>query len=144
MPRCASSRISRGSTRALKALDVHDDAAHVDARERRNARSGSGGRRGRRAFVGARADRLEDDPARLSADGRGRELQGEKPHGETAYQWFRDGEIIALLPLPDGHVSLVWSARTEHADALLALDPAQLAAEVETRDAEPCSARSTA
>ena len=55
----------------------------------------------------------------------------EKPHGETAYQWFRDGEIIALLPLPGDHVSLVWSAKTEHADALLKLDPAQLAAEVE-------------
>jgi ubiquinone biosynthesis UbiH/UbiF/VisC/COQ6 family hydroxylase len=54
-----------------------------------------------------------------------------RPHGETAYQWFRDGEIIALLPMPDGHVSLVWSARTEHAAQLLALDPAQLAAEVE-------------
>jgi 2-octaprenylphenol hydroxylase len=53
------------------------------------------------------------------------------PHGETAYQWFRDGEIIALLPLPGQHVSLVWSARTEHAQALLALDPAQLAAELE-------------
>lgn len=53
------------------------------------------------------------------------------PHRETAYQWFHEGEIIALLPLPDGHVSLVWSAHTAHADALLALDPAQLAAEVE-------------
>jgi 2-octaprenylphenol hydroxylase len=53
------------------------------------------------------------------------------PHGETAYQWFRDGEIVALLPLPDQHVSLVWSAATEHAQALLALEPAQLAAQVE-------------
>ncbi|KVP57164.1 ubiquinone biosynthesis protein [Burkholderia ubonensis] len=53
------------------------------------------------------------------------------PHRETAYQWFRDGEIVALLPLPDGHVSLVWSAHTAHADQLLALDPAQLVAEVE-------------
>ncbi|MGH8781814.1 UbiH/UbiF family hydroxylase [Paraburkholderia sp.] len=58
-------------------------------------------------------------------------FKAERPHRETAYQWFRDGEIVALLPLPDGHVSLVWSARTEHADELLALDPAQLAAEVE-------------
>lgn len=55
----------------------------------------------------------------------------EKPHGETAFQWFAGGEIIALLPLPDSHVSLVWSARTEHADKLLALDPAQLAVEIE-------------
>lgn len=54
-----------------------------------------------------------------------------RPHGETAYQWFKDGEIVALLPLPDGHVSLVWSAETEHARDLLALEPAQLAAAVE-------------
>jgi len=53
------------------------------------------------------------------------------PHRETAYQWFHEGEIVALLPLPDGHVSLVWSAHTAHADELLALDSAQLAAEVE-------------
>jgi ubiquinone biosynthesis UbiH/UbiF/VisC/COQ6 family hydroxylase len=58
-------------------------------------------------------------------------FKAEKPHSETAYQWFKDGEIIALLPMPDGHVSLVWSARTEHAEQLVALDPAQLAAEVE-------------
>ncbi|MEX3592391.1 MAG: UbiH/UbiF family hydroxylase [Burkholderia sp.] len=54
-----------------------------------------------------------------------------EPHRETAWQWFFDGEIAALLPLPEGHVSLVWSAYTAHADALLALNPAQLAAEVE-------------
>jgi len=53
------------------------------------------------------------------------------PHGETAYQWFSHGEIIALLPLPDQHVSLVWSAESAHAQALLALEPAQLAAQVE-------------
>jgi len=58
-------------------------------------------------------------------------FRAEKPHGETAFQWFRDGEIVALLPLPGPHVSLVWSAQTEHAEQLLALDPQQLAAEVE-------------
>jgi ubiquinone biosynthesis UbiH/UbiF/VisC/COQ6 family hydroxylase len=58
-------------------------------------------------------------------------FKAEKPHGETAWQWFKDGEIIALLPLPDGHVSLVWSARTEHARELLELAPAQLEAAVE-------------
>jgi 2-polyprenylphenol 6-hydroxylase len=58
-------------------------------------------------------------------------FQCERPHGETAFQWFVDGEIIALLPLPDSHVSLVWSARTEHAQALLELDLAQLAAQLD-------------
>jgi len=56
----------------------------------------------------------------------------EKPHAETAYQWFYQGEIIALLPLPDNHLSLVWSARTQHAHALLALDAAELAAALQT------------
>ena len=58
-------------------------------------------------------------------------FKAEKPHGETAYQWFVDGEIVALLPLPDSHVSLVWSAHTEHARELIALAPAQLEAAVE-------------
>lgn len=54
-----------------------------------------------------------------------------KPHHETAFQWFIDGEILALLPLPDSHVSLVWSARTEHANGLLQLDLAALAERIE-------------
>ena len=114
-------------------LAVHDDAAQRHARQRRHARSGPGGRRGRGAFVGARANGLEDATRRdYRQTGVVANFKAQKPHSETAYQWFRDGEIIALLPMPDDHVSLVWSARTEHADALLKLDPAQLAAEVET------------
>lgn len=58
-------------------------------------------------------------------------FKAEKPHGETAYQWFADREVVALLPLPCAHVSLVWSARSEHARELLALEPAQLEAAVE-------------
>ena len=79
-----------------------------------------------RAQIGSKMDRRDYKQTGVVAN-----FKAEKPHSETAYQWFRDGEIIALLPMPDGHVSLVWSARTEHAEQLLALDPAQLAAEVE-------------
>ena len=100
-------------------------------RQRQRARRRSGGRRGRRAFVGARANRLEMVRRDYRQTGVVANFKAEKPHSETAYQWFKDGEIIALLPMPDGHVSLVWSARTEHAEQLVALDPAQLAAEVE-------------
>ena len=53
------------------------------------------------------------------------------PHGETARQWFTGGEIVALLPLPGAHVSLVWSAHAAHATELLALAPDRLAARVE-------------
>ncbi len=65
-------------------------------------------------------------------------LTCEQPHGLVARQWFADGEIVALLPMggpvegAQGNlVALVWSVREERADALLALDPAAFALEVE-------------
>jgi 2-polyprenylphenol 6-hydroxylase len=79
-----------------------------------------------RAQIGSKVERRDYRQTGVVAN-----FKASLPHRETAWQWFRDGEIIALLPLPDGHVSLVWSAQTAHADALLALEPAQLAAEVE-------------
>jgi ubiquinone biosynthesis UbiH/UbiF/VisC/COQ6 family hydroxylase len=53
------------------------------------------------------------------------------PHAETAWQWFRDGEIIALLPMAGPYVSLVWSASSEHAQRLIAQGGDALAAELE-------------
>jgi 2-polyprenylphenol 6-hydroxylase len=79
-----------------------------------------------RAQIGATVERRDYRQTGVVAN-----FRAEKPHGECAYQWFREGEIIALLPLPDQHVSLVWSAQTAHADELLKLEPEQLAAEVE-------------
>ncbi|KFL50827.1 ubiquinone biosynthesis protein [Burkholderia pyrrocinia] len=79
-----------------------------------------------RSQMGAKVERRDYRQTGVVAN-----FKASLPHRETAYQWFHEGEIVALLPLPDGHVSLVWSAHTAHADALLALDPAQLAAEVE-------------
>ncbi|PLZ01430.1 ubiquinone biosynthesis protein [Burkholderia sp. WAC0059] len=79
-----------------------------------------------RAQIGSRVERRDYRQTGVVAN-----FRTQHPHGETAHQWFRDGEIIALLPLPGNHVSLVWSAQTAHADALLRLDPEQLAAEVE-------------
>jgi len=46
----------------------------------------------------------------------------EKPHGNVAFQWFAGGAVLALLPLPGNHVSMVWSRPDE---------PAELAREVE-------------
>ncbi|PHP90972.1 ubiquinone biosynthesis protein [Burkholderia sp. AU18528] len=79
-----------------------------------------------RSQMGARVERRDYRQTGVVAN-----FKASRPHRETAWQWFHEGEIVALLPLPDGHVSLVWSAHTAHADELLALDPAQLAAEVE-------------
>lgn len=46
-------------------------------------------------------------------------------HLETARQWFLPGgDILAMLPLPNKQVSMVWSTSPEHAQSLLRLDQA--------------------
>jgi 2-octaprenylphenol hydroxylase len=46
-------------------------------------------------------------------------------HLETAYQWFLpSGDIVAMLPLPNKQVSMVWSTSPENAVELLTLDQA--------------------
>ncbi len=70
-------------------------------------------------------------------------FQCERPHQDTAWQWFlgapqklmadeepANGEILAMLPLPGNHVSMVWSADEAHARELLDLTPQALAAAV--------------
>lgn len=55
----------------------------------------------------------------------------ERPHHETAYQWFRRDGVLALLPLPGAFVSMVWSTAESHGRELLQLAPEELAARVE-------------
>lgn len=57
-------------------------------------------------------------------------LRPERPHGGTAYQRFLDTGPIALLPLADGRVSLVWSTLPETALALVALGDAEFSRRV--------------
>jgi len=57
-----------------------------------------------------------------------------RPHRNVALQWFqgaaRGGAVLALLPLPGEHVSMVWSTADAEARRLLALQPAALAREL--------------
>jgi len=57
-------------------------------------------------------------------------LRCTQPHGGMARQWFKGGEIMALLPLDgaDGHtVALVWSVEAAQADLRANLSPEALA-----------------
>jgi 2-polyprenylphenol 6-hydroxylase len=85
----------------------------------------------------------------VAADGRDsrlRTLAGlvatEKPYGELgvvanfrtehdhrgcAFQWFRDDGVLAWLPLPDRHVSMVWSCTEPTSRILLELPTTELA-----------------
>jgi ubiquinone biosynthesis UbiH/UbiF/VisC/COQ6 family hydroxylase len=51
-------------------------------------------------------------------------LECERPHDAIARQRFLPTGPLALLPLADGRVSLVWSTTPEDADTTLALDDA--------------------
>ena len=55
----------------------------------------------------------------------------EKPHPGVAWQWFQGGPVLALLPLPDGQVSMVWSLPADRARATAKLSAEALCREVE-------------
>lgn len=63
-------------------------------------------------------------------------LHCERPHAQTALQWFLpDGSILAFLPLEGAHghaVAVVWSVPQELAPQLLALAPEDFAQQLET------------
>ncbi len=55
----------------------------------------------------------------------------EHSHQNTARQWFRRDGVLALLPLPDKLVSMVWSANEDLANTLVALPEAGLCQKVD-------------
>lgn len=54
----------------------------------------------------------------------------ESGHGGIARQWFRSDGVLALLPLPERCVSMVWSADDALAEELVAMEAADLALHV--------------
>jgi 2-octaprenylphenol hydroxylase len=56
----------------------------------------------------------------------------EKPHANTAWQWFQRGAVLALLPLPGEHVSMVWSLPTPEAKRISRLEAEALCRNVHT------------
>lgn len=56
----------------------------------------------------------------------------ERPHRSQACQWFRGDDVLAWLPLPQQHISMVWSVDNARAQALMALDAEALTQEVAT------------
>ena len=58
-------------------------------------------------------------------------VRTERPHDDTAFQHFLPTGPLALLPLAGAHhVSIVWSADTPRAQALMALDDVAFTAEL--------------
>lgn len=57
----------------------------------------------------------------------------EEPHKNIAGQWFNKHDTLALLPLPGGMVSMVWSLPTQQAAQLLLLSAATLSVSVQAQ-----------
>lgn len=55
------------------------------------------------------------------------------PHHNVARQWFGEHETLALLPMPEQQVSIVWALPHAQAQFLLALSPTELAQQVAMR-----------
>ena len=64
----------------------------------------------------------------------------ERAHHGTAYQWFTDEGIVALLPLPGELVSLVWSAPHALAPELAAASASEFADRVAQKSAHTLGA----
>ena len=68
-----------------------------------------------------------------------------RPHQGTAYQWFNDQGVLALLPMPStgsgSQVSLVWSLKESLAQELLALPVPDQATQLSVRLAALTSGR---
>lgn len=64
----------------------------------------------------------------------------ERAHANTAYQWFqgglRGGAVLALLPLPGNHVSMVWSLPVGEAERIQGLEPEVLCRELQAATRE--------
>ncbi len=55
----------------------------------------------------------------------------EKPHANTAFQWFQRGAVLAFLPLPGDQVSMVWSLPRAEAARIERMEAQPLCREVE-------------
>ena len=99
--------------------------------EARLAIGADGARSPLRAAVGISAQELPYAQTAVVAN-----FGCERPHHGVAFQWFDSVEgVIALLPLPRNHVSLVWSAPRALAETMAEPD-ADLASRLASR-AEP-------
>lgn len=78
-----------------------------------------------RAQAGLQADTLLYGEMGVVAN-----VECEKPHHNTAFQWFRADGVLAWLPLPGNRISVVWSTPDAHARELLALDEGALCSRV--------------
>lgn len=132
----AAERVRVLAPERLERLRIEPDAARLEL--------GGGSELAARLVVGADgAQSLVRDQAGIAATDHAYPQRAvvanfacERAHRHTAFQWFQGGPVLALLPLPGDHVSMVWSTGEEEAARLLALAPDSLCREVAAASGE--------
>jgi 2-octaprenylphenol hydroxylase len=122
-------RVTRLHT-LLADLDTGDDGALLTLADGRRLRTAlvvgaDGGASPTRKFAG-----IERDGAPYPQEAVVAHLVTERPHAETAWQRFLPSGPIALLPLRDGRVSIVWTTTPAEAESLVGLAPEEFSARV--------------
>lgn len=111
----------------VQRLEIDDDAARLSLEDglRLEAKLviGADGAHSRvREWAGIEARESDYGQSALVAH-----LRPDRDHGRIARQVFHVDGPLAMLPLSDGRVSIVWSMKPEHAERLLGLDDAAFA-----------------
>ncbi|MDZ7656198.1 MAG: UbiH/UbiF family hydroxylase [Sulfurimicrobium sp.] len=116
---------------ACAALDVAEEAATLTLQDGRTLRAKLiVGADGRDSWVRSQAG-IEASPRAYGQDGVVANFETEKPHRNSAYQWFREDGILAYLPLPGNRISIVWSAFDALSQELMALPPDEFCSRVQ-------------
>lgn len=111
-------------------LAWHDDAASLQLEDGRELKAKLiVGADGRDSWVRRQAG-ITEQPTPYHQHGTVANFTAEKPHRGTAFQWFQPDGILALLPMPQQMVSMVWSVGPERAQELTQLPHDELCAQV--------------
>jgi 2-octaprenylphenol hydroxylase len=115
---------------ACRALDVSPDRVLLRLDDGREvAGKLIVGADGAQSFVRAQA-RIAADEGDYGQSAVVANFRCETPHRNVAYQWFQHGAVLALLPLPGAHVSMVWSLPASQAARVSELEGDALCSEV--------------
>jgi 2-polyprenylphenol 6-hydroxylase len=108
----------------------HDDAAYLQLEDGRTLKAKLViGADGGNSWVRQQAG-IVAPPTLYNQHGVVANFTVEKSHRATAFQWFQPDGILALLPLPQQMVSMVWSVSPEKSEVLLQLSHEELCAQV--------------
>lgn len=78
-----------------------------------------------RAMLGIGTEKLDFNKIMILA-----KMAHDKPHNDTAYEWFQAERTLAMLPLAGKHCSAVLTVEKDEARELLALDDAAYATKI--------------